>query len=87
MCASTLLKAADTDLGEAQHVVHRGDVAERVAVGEAQIVDEGRVVDVGVEVDDVQRLLVLVPLHDRIRDRVVAAEHHRQCSPWRGPPW
>ena len=32
-------KAADTDLGEAQHVVHRGDVAKRVAVSEAQIVE------------------------------------------------
>ena len=56
----------------------RGDVAERVDVGEAQIVDERRVVDMGVEVDDVQRRLVLVASHDRVGDRVVAAEHHRQ---------
>ena len=49
-----------------------------VDVGEAQIVDERRVVDMGVEVDDVQRLPVLVPPDDRVGHRVVAAEHHRQ---------
>ena len=59
-------------------MLHRSDVAERVGVGKAQIVDEGRVVDVGVEVDDVQRRLVLEPLHDRIGDRVIAAKHHGQ---------
>ena len=54
-------EAADADLGQAQHVLHRGDVTERLAVGEAEIVDEGRIVGVGVEVDNVQRCLVLVP--------------------------
>ena len=65
---------------------HRGDVAERVAVGETEIVDEGRIVDVGVEVDDVQRLLILEPPHDRVGDRVVAAEHHRQRPPGQDCP-
>ena len=80
-------EAADTDLGQAQHVLHRGDVTERLAVGEAEIVDEGRIVGVGVKVDDVQRRLVLVTLHDRVGDGVVAAEHDRQDPPWRGPRW
>ena len=64
----------------------RSDVAESVAVGEAEVVDEGRIVDVGVEVDDVQRLLVLVSPHDRIGDRVVAAEHHRYRPPGEDRP-
>ena len=72
-------QATDSDLGKAQHMRHRSDVAERVGVGEAEIVDERRIVDVGIEVDDVQRLLVLVSLDDRVGDGVVTAEHHRQC--------
>ena len=53
-------KAADSHLRKAQHVPHWSDVAKRVNVGEAQIVDERRVVDMRVEVDNVQRLRVLV---------------------------
>ena len=65
---------------------HRSDVAERVGVGEAQVVDERRVVDVGIEVDDVQRFLVLVPPDDRVGDGVVAAEDHRQRPPGEDRP-
>ena len=62
-------------------MLQRGNVAERVDVGEAEIVDERRIVDMGVEVDDVQRRLVLVSPHDRIGHRMVAAEHDRQRPP------
>ena len=59
-------------------MVQRSDIPERVHVGEAQIVDERRIVDVGVQMDDVQRRLVLEAPHDRIGHRMVSAEHHRQ---------
>ena len=79
-------EAPDPDLGEAQHMLHRSDVTKRMDVGEAQIVDERRIVDVGVEVDDVQRLLVLVRLYDRVGDRVIAAERHRHRPPGKDRP-
>ena len=68
---------ANADLRHADHVVHLGGAAQRVAVAVAHAVALVNKIQVGIDMQDVDRAPAFKRLHHRRMDRVVAAQHHR----------